>query len=269
MPAIKSQIVFDTQTRVSCLSKVLFQDQDQPVLLKQAAEFWQRPFIVNEAHILSLIDHPQVRKAIGFDGDKCQLVLEYIEAPTLKELTGAGLHQTNPDRVYHLLTSLAQTVADLHNGKQCQAPIIHNDLKPCNVLVQGNKAHLIDFTHAYIHQQKPAFLTKRDVNPIGTAAYMSPEKWDCNYSFGKESDVWAFGVLAYLTATGHYPFTGSNAQIEQAACEMEPISPLKFGTVSRNLTVLIMECLNKNPKRRPTMEHLANSLQQIACLYHR
>ncbi len=114
----------------------------------------------------------------------------------------------------------------------------------------------------------PPFLADKTQNPVGTAKYMAPEKWDNVYSHGMESDVFAFGVLAYYAYTGKHPFDGHLTQIEQQIREMTPPSPIELGAnVPRNTIVTLLACLAKKPERRPTMEQVARSYAEAAGLF--
>jgi serine/threonine protein kinase len=200
---------------------------------------------------------------IAFEPESGRLFLEFIDAPTLKDLVTDQTYATNPERIHIILKHLAEVVADLHEGVLCSHPVIHNDLKPCNLMVlPGDEVSLIDFSHSYVPNHNPSFVTERDRDPIGTAKYMAPEKWDCNYSLGNQSDVFAFGVLGYVAATGQYPFEGTPAQLEEIIKNTQPVYPLKLNVpISRNLASIIMDCLAKDPKGRPTMRHVADSLR--------
>ena len=261
-PIIKKDFLND-QTRVSRIAKVTFQNQVNPVVMKEPAEFWHREFLLNESAILEEIRHPRVRRLIAFEPETCRLFLEFIDSPTLKDLIATKVYQAQPERIHGILTRLAETVADLHEGVLCTGPIVHGDLKPCNLMIlPGDEVKLIDFSHAYKPTQKPSYVSARDNNPIGTAKYLSPERWECDYSKGKESDVFAFGVLGYVAATGQYPFEGDPAQLEKIIKTNQPVSPLKLNVpISRNLASIITDCLIKEPSRRPSMRHVANALQ--------
>jgi len=257
---------------VSKLSKVVFERNPHPALLKEPAQFWDEVFIANEAHILDEVTHPRIRHKLAYSPGSQQLFLEYIEAETLHDLVLAGITLKDPRRTHGILQCLAETLADMHAGILCGRPIVHNDLKSLNVLVPvaaSGETYLIDFSHSYFEGQLPSFLTDKEHNPAGTAKYMAPEKWAGNFAHGFKSDVFAFGVLAYFAYTGRHPFEGDIAQIEQQIREEAPASPLNSGGfVIRNMIATIMMCLEKQPNRRPTMEIVARYYADSASLFN-
>jgi serine/threonine protein kinase len=127
---------------------------------------------------------------------------------------------------------------------------------------------LIDFSHSYFAGNLPPFITDKQQNPVGTAKFMAPEKWDGDYTNGFKSDVFAFGVMAYYACTGRYPFDGEAAQIEKQIREVTPMSPIQLGfAVLRNISVIIMSCLEKKPEQRPVMEYAARCYADAAGLF--
>ena len=114
----------------------------------------------------------------------------------------------------------------------------------------------------------PPFIADKKQDPIGTAKYMAPEKWDSDYTNGFKSDVFAFGVMAYYACTGRLPFDGDAARIEKQIRETTPPSPIKSGfKVLRNISVIIMSCLEKKPEQRPSMEYVARCYADTASLF--
>lgn len=249
-------------TKLSQLELVTLPGRPEPVLLKQPSQFWDAPYIHNEANILKDINHPNVRKLIAFNPTTRRLYLEFIDAPTLQDLTNQATYQTDPARVQRILQNLAETLADLHEGKHCTSRLVHNDLKPANVLVLDSQVKIIDFGQAFIHGQKPTYLTEREMGtPIGTAAFIAPEKWDCDYTKGQASDVFAFGVLAFVATTGKFPFSGDRTQLEHNIKNEKTISPFVAGVpISRNIAAIVLDCLAKHPQGRPSMRQVSKSL---------
>ena len=270
IPAINKQEPLPVEAGVSKLSKVEFARNPYPALLKEPRNFWDEIFIANEAYMLDEVTHPRVRPKLAYDAATHRLFLEFIEAVTLNELVQSGVTAQGPGRTHKILQSVAETVADMHAGILCDRPIIHNDLKSMNVLVppaSPTEGILIDFSHSYFAGNLPPFITDKKQDPVGTARYMAPEKWDGDFTNGFKSDVFAFGVMAYYAYTGKHPFDAEPARIEKQIRETTPPSPIQAGfDVLRNTSVIIMACLEKKPEQRPSMEHVARCYADAASL---
>ena len=255
---------------VSHLTKVTFERNPHPVLLKQPAQFWDEIFIANEAFMLEEVTHPRIRRKLAYDAETHRLFLEYIEGNTLQDLVKAGVTVREPARTHRLLQSVAETLADMHAGFFCGRPMVHNDLKSLNVIVPSSGADetvLIDFTHSYFDGHLPPFISDRKQNPVGTSKYTAPEKWDGNYSDGCKGDVFAFGVLAYYVWTGRHPFDGDATEIERQIREIPPPPLDSEAGIPRNLVATMLQCLEKQPERRPTMERVARYYAETSCLF--
>jgi len=271
IPSINKQEPLQVEAGVSKLFKVEFARNPCPALLKEPRNFWDGIFIANEAYMLDETTHPRIRQRLAFDATSHRLFLEYIEGTTLNELVRTGVTVREPGRTHKILQCVAETVADMHAGILCDRPIIHNDLKSMNVLVPTAfpaEGILIDFSHSYFAGNLPPFIADKKQDPVGTAKYMAPEKWDGDYTNGFKSDVFAFGVMAYYASTGKHPFEGEAAQIEKQIREATPPSPIKSGiNVLRNTAVIIMSCLEKKPEQRPSMEYVARCYADTAGLF--
>ena len=270
IPVINKQEHLQVEAGVSKLYKVEFARNPYPALLKEPRNFWDEIFIANEAYILDEVTHPRIRPKLAYDAATHRLFLEYIEAVTLNELIQTGVTVRDQSRTHKILQCVAETVADMHAGILCDRPIIHNDLKSMNVLVptaSPAEGILIDLSHSYFAGYLPPFITDKKHDPVGTAKYMAPEKWDGDYSNGFKSDVFAFGVMAYYACTGKHPFEGEQAGIEKQIRELTPPSPIQAGfDVLRNISAIIMSCLEKKPEQRPTMEFVAQCYADAASL---
>ena len=268
--AIKKREPLTVESRVSKLARVEFERHPYPALLKEPAHFWDEVFIANEAYVLGEVTHPRIRRKLAYDAATHRLFLEYIEAETLDDLVRQGVTLTDQRRTHRLLQSLAETVADMHAGIFCGQPLVHNDLKSRNVLVPvtaPGETRLIDFSHSFFEGNLPPFITDKKQNPAGTAQYSAPEKWEGDFTKGFKGDVFAFGVTAYYAYMGKYPFDGAIAQIGRAIQELPTPSPLKRGhNLLRNTAAIVMDCLEKNPDRRPSMEQVARVYADSASL---
>nr|VWO96686.1 Protein kinase domain-containing protein [Ganoderma boninense] len=102
-----------------------------------------------------------------------------------------------PDLIRTYLGQIADAVAFLH-----AKGIVHRDIKDENVVLgPAGKCVLIDFGSSGL-VRKGGWDTFS-----GTLDYAGPEILRGERYFGKEQDVWAFGVVAYVMLVGECPFT--------------------------------------------------------------
>ncbi|KAM5535421.1 hypothetical protein V8D89_010943 [Ganoderma adspersum] len=102
-----------------------------------------------------------------------------------------------PGLIRTYLGQIADAVAFLHSKG-----IVHRDIKDENVVLgPAGKCVLIDFGSSGL-VKKGGWDTFS-----GTLDYAGPEILRGERYFGKEQDVWAFGVVAYVMLVGECPFT--------------------------------------------------------------
>jgi serine/threonine protein kinase len=146
-------------------------------------------------------------------------------------------------RLRRSLAQLADALSALH-----QANKIHCDVKPSNVLVNDERAVLIDFgilldvTHVGSHRSKI----------IGTPAFMAPEQAGLK-KVGPAADWYALGGMLYLALAGRVPFAGEVEDVLEMKQRCEPVAPdtLVKG-LPHDLVRLCVELLSLDPAARPT-----------------
>ena len=102
----------------------------------------------------------------------------------------------------HITIALARAVAALH-----RAGIIHRDIKPDNVILEGNGSlKLIDLGVVRVPglEEFPA-----DAAP-GTLAYMAPEMAE-GETGNEATDIYALGVTMFRAFAGEYPYANADA----------------------------------------------------------
>jgi serine/threonine-protein kinase len=154
-----------------------------------------------------------------------------------------------PDRGLPLLRQVAEALATVH-----RAGIVHRDVKPDNVFLQGERgdphtAKLLDFGYAKLGQQQNA-LTAVGVT-VGTVEYMSPEQATGD-TVDARVDVYGLGVLMYRTFAGRLPFPGTEAGEMLARHLVEEAPPLTLtGTpLGSGLGAIVAKALRKHPDNR-------------------
>ncbi|MFM0092980.1 AAA family ATPase [Paraburkholderia sediminicola] len=132
------------------------------------------------------------------------LVLDDDGGEPLHRALGRPLELT---RFLRIAVNLARTVGHVH-----RCGLVHKDIKPANVLVDGNgNVRLTGFGIAsqLPHERQPPAPPEI---VAGTFAYMAPEQTGrMNRSIDTRSDLYSLGVTLYETLTGSLPFTASDA----------------------------------------------------------
>jgi serine/threonine-protein kinase len=120
--------------------------------------------------------------------------------------------------------------------------IVHRDVKPANVLMQGGLPRLADFGLARLLD--PEATVSR---VSGTPAYMAPEAFDGERSV--PSDLWSAAVVLYELLTGTLPFRGKGATAVFRAVVSLPPEALP-DSVPPPLGAVLFRALEKDPGRR-------------------
>ena len=78
--------------------------------------------------------------------------------------------------------------------------IIHRDVKPSNVILQGKTAVLIDFDAS----RKYDASSRKDTQVLGTVGYAAPEQYGFTQTDSR-ADIYAVGVMLNVMLTGEHP----------------------------------------------------------------
>ncbi len=195
--------------------------------IRQEAELWEQAS--GNANILPIID------ADVIDG-QVVIVSEYADGGSLHDkLRNEG--KLPFKQAVEMTIGILNGLEFLHNRK-----IIHRDIKPQNVLLQGDTPRLADFGISRAMQT-----TSISSKLVGTDAYMSPEAFDGKRSV--QTDVWSVGVVLYQLLAGNLPFPQEHPSERIFAILTKEFPPLPEG-VPQSLQRVIAKALAKQPENR-------------------
>ena len=165
--------------------------------LARDERFRQR--MLRESRIAASLDHPHAVPIVDFgeaDG-VLYLAMRFVDGSDLRELLAAE-GPLDPERALDLLGQVAGALDEAH-----ARGLVHRDVKPANILVEGEQAYLGDFGLAK-HVSSASNVTG-DHSFVGTIAYVSPEQIKGEEIDGR-SDVYSLGCVLYECLAGEPPF---------------------------------------------------------------
>ena len=155
-----------------------------------------------ESMLLTSLEHPSIPTIYDYFFDEQEgrfyLVMKYISGGDLAaRLRAAPEGRLDEISVTEWAVQISDVLSYLHNR---QPPIVYRDLKPANVMIDGNssKVMLIDFGIArWINKEE------KGVTAVGTMGYAPPELFSGNVV--PSSDIYSLGSTMFHLLTGADP----------------------------------------------------------------
>ena len=171
-----------------------------------AADDGFRGRFLRESRLAARLDHPNVVPVFDAREEDGELIvaMRLVEGGDLKKAI-AREGPLPPDRAIELLGQVADALDAAH-----AAGIVHRDVKPHNILVEGDRAYLSDFGLAKAAGDS-GLLSGTSV--VGTVEYMSPEQWRGD-RVGAAADIYSLGCVLYEALTGIVPYTRRVSDVE-------------------------------------------------------
>lgn len=186
-------------------------------------------------------------------------LLDGIDLMTLVERFGAQ----PGERVASLMRQVCHSLREAHARS-----FVHRDVKPANILtcaVGGDFdfVKVLDFG-LVLDRQLTAEELEDEKQFVGTPAVMAPEMLRFQAPVDARADLYQLGCVGYWLLTGKRVFEAqTRADMLVMHAHQKPVLPSKRldRPVHPGLEALIMQCLEKNPNKRPqTARELSDAL---------
>lgn len=175
--------------------------------------------------------------------DTPALLLEYVAGPTLEQVLERG--RPTLEEAERIFRGVVAGVSAAH-----AAGLVHRDLKPGNILMDGTRPRIADFGLA-----KPVGEDRgltRTGAMMGTPAYVAPEQVRDAKSVDERADLFSLGCILYHLCTGKPPFDGPSAHdILQRVITGDYEPPERRVHVPDRIVRTIRACLVTDPAGRP------------------
>ena len=183
--------------------------------------------------------------------------MEYVDGETLHD----RIHRKGR-MVAREAAEIVRQVAEGLSAAHRQ-DVVHRDVKSANILLDraSGCAKIADFGLAR-NVQLPAEITRHG-EVSGTPEFMSREQILSPNLVDARSDVYGLGAVFYHALTGELPFRGTLLGVLRQVLDDEPVAPCHLNhTIPRNLEIICLKCLEKDPRHRYTSAAvLAEDLQ--------
>ena len=171
----------------------------------------------NEAEIIARLDHPNIIKVFEIleQFRTVFIVMEYFEGEALSDLIKKK-NAFDAAVVADILKKILHGLGYAHDKG-----IIHRDINPHNIIVQGNEhLKILDFGFA-------CPIGTNDLH-MGTIFYTPPEQI-AGEPMDQRADIYSLGIMAYEMVTGKRPFPENNlGDLIESHLEKEIPDPAKI-----------------------------------------
>ncbi len=192
-------------------------------------------------------------------------VMELLDGIDLQQLVERFGPQS-PERTAHLMRQVCRSLSEAH-----AADFVHRDVKPANVFTcryggEADFVKVLDFGLVLDRHPTPEEIDDEQ-RFVGTPAVMAPEMVRFQAPVDARADIYAAGCIGYWLLTGRHVFEAQSRHdmLVMHAHQKPQLPSKRLGTpLHDGLEALIMQCLEKNPDKRPqTARELGEGLAAL------
>ena len=226
---------------VKVLREDIAHDPDARARLRRELTTMRR---VRDRYIADVVD-------ADLEAERPYIVSEFVDGPQLDDY----VDEVGPLSRAGLVTlgrGLLSALDAIHS-----VGVVHRDLKPGNVLLEGHRPVVIDFGIAQLADETRLTMTGLF---IGTPGYVSPET-----IYGDPAtpatDWWSWAAVLAYAATGSCP--AGKGPIEVVLDRIRR-GDLRLDAVDADLRPLLQDCLAVRPEDRPRSAEIRNRFERYA-----
>jgi eukaryotic-like serine/threonine-protein kinase len=246
-----------------------------PHLVKtpKAQQLFQR-----EVRAAAKLVHPNIVTAYDANqiGDRCYLVMEYVDGPNLDEL----VRQRGPLPIGQACDFMRQSAIGLQYAHE--VGMVHRDIKPANLLAQrpttstpaaSPTIKILDFGLARLHAWGPNgepagdSIMAAENTVLGTPDFLSPEQARNLHQVDIRADLYSLGCTFYYLLCGRVPYPGGTTLEKLVRHSTEQAVPVEQfrRDVSPPVAAVVRRLMAKDPAQRfQTPNELAATLAPFA-----
>ncbi len=220
----------DMQNRGAAVRVLVVRESSlpSPSLVDRALREWRQLAKVTTARIARVIDQGKL------DDGKIYVATEPTAGCTLAEVVA----KDGPlplERVRKIVGQIGEALSEAQ-----KVGVIHRDVSPRNIYVDGDQVTVADFGVAEAVTDKV----------FGAAEYLSPEQAE-GKPVDQRSNIYSLGAVIYFMLTGRAPFEGDVKSLLSQHASATPVPPsTRHPGVPTGLDRVVMKALEKSAGRR-------------------
>ena len=217
------------------------------ILRAEIAAWLGHERFLREIQIAAGLTHPHILPLYdsGEAGGLLYYVMPYVDGESLSDRIQREGRLPHED-ARRIAREVADALSYAHSHN-----VVHRDIKPGNILLEGRHAVVADFGIARALSQAGGEELTTSGLVIGTPMYMSPEQVSGAQLDGR-SDIYSLGCVLHEMVLGEPPFRGPSPHVIASRQLYEDLPPLAAAgaTLPPDISATIEKALAKSPSDR-------------------